>query len=332
MRVAVVTGGSGFIGSHLIDLLLKNDYEVHNVDKLTYAADMQWTVEQTHKHYHFHRVDICDEEAMSKLMFDVQPDVVFHAAAETHVDTSIENPDIFIQTNVVGTLSVLKAAKDYYEIFGNKKKFRFVHISTDEVFGTLGINKKFNENSPYLPNSPYSASKASSDLLVRSFRETYKLPAVITNCTNNFGPRQNTEKLIPKAINCLLSGEKIPVYGHGTNIRDWLFVSDHCHALMLVAEHREPKDRYVIGGYGEASNLEVIKMLCQILEKPYDGAVKFVENRKGHDFRYAVDPTRAYTHLGWRPERDLFSNLRTTVEWYRTIHDLSPYRLVPCDC
>jgi len=325
MRV-LVTGGAGFIGSALIRHLIANtEHTVINVDKLTYAGNLESLKEvESHERYSFHQLDILNSEKIKQLFFEFQPDVVMHLAAESHVDRSIDGPTAFIQTNIIGTYTLLEVARHYWKIAN--KKFIFHHISTDEVYGDLGRNGLFSETSPYAPSSPYSASKASSDHLVRAWNRTYKLPIVITNCSNNYGSHQFPEKLIPLIILNALAGKKLPVYGDGTQIRDWLFVDDHVRALMEVVTKGKAGDTYNIGGHNEKKNIDVINEICTILDqlhpprnagvKSYKELITYVEDRPGHDVRYAIDASKIKTNLGWSPIETFDSGIRKTVQWY----------------
>lgn len=321
----MVTGGAGFIGSAVVRQAIADGDEVLNVDKLTYAASLDNVAGVSdHERYHFAQKDICDLPAMSALMKEFKPDAVMNLAAETHVDRSIDGPGDFIQTNIVGAYCLLEAARAYMENGGAPKDFRFHHISTDEVFGSLGPTGEFTETSPYQPNSPYSAAKASSDMLARAWRETFDLPVVVTNCSNNYGPFQFPEKLIPVVIIAALEGREIPIYGKGDNIRDWLYVGDHADALLLVARRGEPGETYNIGGRAERTNLDLVKMICAILDeeladsphKPHESLIKFVADRPGHDHRYAINCDKIERELGWSPAQSIEQGMRATVKWY----------------
>ena len=321
----MVTGGAGFIGSAVVRQAIAAGDDVLNVDKLTYAANLDnvASVAQNPR-YRFAQEDICDFAAMAALMADFKPDTVMHLAAETHVDRSIDGPGAFIQTNIVGTYSLLEAARGYVERGDAPNDFRFHHISTDEVYGSLGPTGEFMETSPYQPNSPYSAAKASSDMLARAWRETFGLSVVVTNCSNNYGPFQFPEKLIPVVIIAAMEGRDIPIYGKGDNIRDWLYVEDHADALRLVARAGKPGETYNIGGRAERSNLDLVKMICAVLDdtlsdsahKPHQNLIKFVTDRPGHDQRYAINCDKIERELGWSPSLSVEDGMRQTVLWY----------------
>ncbi|MDY6860212.1 MAG: dTDP-glucose 4,6-dehydratase [Pseudomonadota bacterium] len=319
----LVTGGAGFIGSAVVRLAVARGHEVINLDALTYAAclDNVASVAESPA-YAFERADIRDRAALDRIFAAHQPDTVMHLAAESHVDRSIDAPGTFIETNVNGTYHLLEAARAYWDGKGRPEGFRFHHISTDEVYGTLGTEGQFTEETPYAPNSPYSASKAASDHLVRAWHETYGLPVVLTNCSNNYGPFHFPEKLIPVVILKALAGEPIPVYGKGENVRDWLYVEDHADALLLVLEKGALGRSYNIGGENEARNIDLVRMICAILDEKRPGAaayadqITFVTDRPGHDLRYAIDPSRIRTELGWRPSVTLEQGLEKTVQWY----------------
>ncbi|MGJ4952588.1 dTDP-glucose 4,6-dehydratase [Bradyrhizobium sp. HKCCYLS20291] len=327
-RTILVTGGSGFIGSALIRHLLRDTgARIVNVDKLTYAASpAALATVEGNRAYAFHRHCICDADALRAIFAAHQPDAVMHLAAESHVDRSIDGPGDFIQTNIVGTFTLLQEALRHYRSLPRERArhFRFLHVSTDEVFGSLGADGLFSETTAYQPNSPYSASKASSDHLVRAWRETYGLPTVVTNCSNNYGPYQFPEKLIPHMIIKGLEGATLPVYGDGGNIRDWLHVEDHARALGLVLEHGTEGATYTIGGRSERTNLAVVEAICDALDAlvPMAGGhqrralIRFVTDRPGHDRRYAIDPTTIERELGWSPRADFETALRHTVRWY----------------
>ncbi|MFL7902673.1 dTDP-glucose 4,6-dehydratase [Azospirillum argentinense] len=326
MKRIVVTGGAGFIGSAVVrQLLAETDAFVVNVDKLTYAANLSSLPGAAENpRYAFEKVDICDGDALRRVFAEHRPDAVMHLAAESHVDRSIDGPGEFIQTNVVGTFRLLEAARGYWASLPAEERaaFRFHHISTDEVFGTLGDEGFFTETTPYSPNSPYSASKASSDHLVRAWHETYGMPVVLTNCSNNYGPYHFPEKLIPLVILKGLKGEPLPVYGKGDNIRDWLYVEDHARALRLVLDKGVIGESYNIGGYNERTNLDVVRTICALLDEmapagaPHDRLITFVADRPGHDKRYAIDASKITRELGWKPQETFETGLRKTVAWY----------------
>ena len=321
----MVTGGAGFIGSAVIRRAIAAGDDVLNVDKLTYAAnpDNVATVADNPR-YRFAQKDICDQPAMAALMAEFKPDAVMNLAAETHVDRSIDGPGAFIQTNIVGTYALLEAARSYVASGAAPKGFRFHHISTDEVYGSLCPTGEFTETSPYQPNSPYSAAKASSDMLARAWRETFHLPVVVTNCSNNYGPYQFPEKLIPVVIIAALEGRDIPIYGKGDNIRDWLYVEDHADALLLVARQGKPGETYNIGGRAERTNLDLVRMICAVLDEelknspyaPHASLIKFVADRPGHDHRYAINCDKIERELGWSPSLSIEQGMRETVLWY----------------
>ena len=319
----LVTGGAGFIGSAVVRLAVARGHEVVNLDALTYAACLENVASVSASPlYSFEQADIRDLPALEAIFQKHQPDAVMHLAAESHVDRSIDGPQAFIETNVMGTYNMLQAARHYWEGCGKPKAFRFHHISTDEVFGSLGATGQFTEETPYDPRSPYSASKASSDHLVRAWAETYGLPVVLTNCSNNYGPFHFPEKLIPVVILSALAGKPIPIYGRGENVRDWLYVEDHADALLLVLEKGAVGRSYNIGGENERSNLELVQTICTILDTlkpasaPYADLIEFVTDRPGHDLRYAIDPTRIREELGWRPSVTVEEGLEKTVRWY----------------
>jgi dTDP-glucose 4,6-dehydratase len=322
--IILVTGGAGFIGSAVVRLAIARGHTVVNVDALTYAAclDNLASVAE-HTNYAFEQVDIRNRAVLDAVFTKYAPDAVMHLAAESHVDRSIDGPTDFIETNVKGTFNMLEAARSYWQSQGKPESFRFHHISTDEVFGSLGPTGMFTEDTPYDPRSPYSASKASSDHLVRAWRETYGLPVVLTNCSNNYGPYHFPEKLIPVVILNALAGKPLPIYGDGENIRDWLYVEDHADALLLVLEKGALGRSYNIGGQNERTNLELVKTLSGILdylhprdEGSYADLITFVTDRPGHDARYAIDPSRIRNELGWRPSVTVEEGLEKTVQWY----------------
>jgi dTDP-glucose 4,6-dehydratase len=326
-KTFLITGGAGFIGSAVVRELIQNStHRVVNVDKLTYAGNLESLVNvETSERYAFVQADICDAPAMQQLFEQHQPDVVMHLAAESHVDRSIDGPAEFIQTNVVGTTVLLEAARSYWNSLEGERRdaFRFHHISTDEVYGDLeGTDDLFTEETSYAPSSPYSASKASSDHLVRAWQRTYGLPTLVTNCSNNYGPYHFPEKLIPLMILNALAGKPLPVYGDGQQIRDWLYVEDHARALIKVATEGEIGETYNIGGHNEKANLTVVETLCDLLqelvpqERSYRELITFVTDRPGHDVRYAIDASKIERELGWAPEETFETGLRKTVQWY----------------
>ena len=324
----LVTGGAGFIGSAVVRHLINNlNCSVVNVDKLTYAGNLS-SLESVGQNplYSFERADINDRSLITAILDKHQPDAIMHLAAESHVDRSIDGPSDFIQTNIVGTYSLLECARAYWRQLSSSKQndFRFHHISTDEVFGTLGEKDSFTEETAYDPRSPYSASKASSDHLVRAWHETYGLPVVLSNCSNNYGPYHFPEKLIPLMIIKALKGEKLPVYGTGKNIRDWLYVDDHANALCKILFEGKKGESYNVGGNAEVSNLNVVRNICRLLDElsprpgmsKYEEQIDFVADRPGHDYRYAIDSTKIRNELGWKPIETFETGLRRTVEWY----------------
>tara|TARA_B100000686_G_C16793996_1_gene980881 strand:+ start:388 stop:1437 length:1050 start_codon:yes stop_codon:yes gene_type:complete len=330
----LVTGGAGFIGSAVVRHLI-NDYqfEVLNLDKLTYAGSLDSLVEVEESNlYQFEHIDICNKEAVKRVLYRYKPDYIMHLAAETHVDNSIDDPENFIASNILGTYHLLEATREYWndEVLTDKKKnsrFRFQHISTDEVFGDLELDEPaFTETSQYKPSSPYSASKASSDHLVNAWHRTFNLPIILTNCSNNYGPFQHPEKLIPTVISRALQGQKIPVYGSGEQIRDWLYVEDHADALVKVALNSSVGEHYNIGSEDQKTNIEMIKIICSLLEElnpnhpkdllQYSDLISYVTDRPGHDFRYAINSQKIKQDLGWKPQNKFESGLRKTVVWY----------------
>ncbi|EGQ8501257.1 dTDP-glucose 4,6-dehydratase [Vibrio parahaemolyticus] len=327
----LVTGGAGFIGSAVVRHIIRDTQDsVVNLDKLTYAGNLESLVDVADSdRYYFEQVDICDRTELDRVFSEHQPDMVMHLAAESHVDRSIDGPAAFIETNVMGTYHLLEAARQYWSSLeeANKSAFRFHHISTDEVYGDLeGADDLFTETTSYAPSSPYSASKASSDHLVRAWQRTYGLPTLVTNCSNNYGPYHFPEKLIPLMILNALDGKPLPVYGDGMQIRDWLFVEDHARALYKVVTEGEIGETYNIGGHNEKANIEVVKTICALLEelrpdKPagvesYESLITYVKDRPGHDVRYAIDATKIAQELNWTPEETFESGIRKTVEWY----------------
>ena len=327
----LITGGAGFIGSAVIRHIIQNtEHEVLNVDKLTYAGNLESLSSiSNYSRYQFSQTDICNRAALDQLFTDFQPDAVMHLAAESHVDRSISGPYAFIETNIIGTYQMLEASRAYWLGLNEKKKatFRFHHISTDEVYGDLeGTTDLFTEKTPYSPSSPYSASKASSDHLVRAWNRTYGLPILVTNCSNNYGPYHFPEKLIPLMILNALQGKALPVYGNGQQIRDWLFVEDHARALYTVVTQGQVGETYNIGGHNEKANIDVVLTICSLLEelapnKPqgierYRDLITYVKDRPGHDVRYAIDASKIERELGWTPKESFETGLRKTVEWY----------------
>ncbi len=334
MNRIIVTGGAGFIGSAVVRHIINNTRDaVCVVDKLTYAGNPDNLAEVAgNERLRFEKADICDQSAMNSIFASFRPTHVMHLAAESHVDRSIDGPGEFIQTNIVGTYTLLEASRKYFSSLDDeaKRNFRFHHISTDEVYGDLeGPEDFFRETTPYAPSSPYSASKASSDHLVRAWRRTFGLPTVVTNCSNNYGPYHFPEKLIPLVILHALDGRELPVYGEGLQIRDWLYVEDHARALYLVATSGQPGETYNIGGHNEKTNIEVVRTICALLDElrprpdgqSYAGQIVFVKDRPGHDMRYAIDPSKIARELGWKPQETFESGIRKTVEWYLASRD-----------
>jgi len=333
MKNVIVTGGSGFIGANFIHLLFEDPAftgKVINIDKLTYAGNPENLTaidrEFGNKRYFFEQVDICDKDNIKRIFKEHRPDTIANFAAESHVDRSIDNPMEFIQTNVMGTGTMLHLAGQLYKELSDAEKqtFRFHHVSTDEVYGSLGDEGLFEEVTPYDPSSPYSASKAGSDHLVRAWKRTFGLPTLITNCSNNYGAYQFPEKLIPLIILNCLSGKPLPVYGQGLNVRDWLFVKDHCEAIKLVIEQGKIGETYNIGGHNEITNIEIVKLICQILDElspaangqPYQNLITYVTDRPGHDLRYAIDAAKIQKELGWLPKETFPTGIRKTIKWY----------------
>ena len=323
----IVTGGAGFIGGNLIRKLLKEtDWVVYNIDQMGYASDLSWVQDsKDYKLRHiFLKLDLRSKEVLDKVVRDIGPNLIIHLAAESHVDRSIDNPLNFIESNIIGTFNLLEATRVYWEKISDikKKLFRFIHISTDEVFGTLSSEGKFDENTKYSPRSPYSSSKAASDHLVQSWHHTYGLPTIISNCSNNFGPYQFPEKLIPLSILKGIKGEHIPLYGNGSNIRDWLYVEDHVDALLLIAEKGKVGKSYCIGGFGEKTNKEVQLQICNLLDKvkpkefPHSDLIKNVADRPGHDKRYSINSNLIQKELGWTPKITFEDGLEKTINWY----------------
>ena len=324
----LVTGGAGFIGSAVVRHIVRDTgWSVANVDSLTYAGNLESLAEarDSNRHRHF-KVDICDRAALDAVFREVRPDAVLHLAAESHVDRSIDGAAPFIATNITGTYTLLEATLTHWRALdeATRARFRFQHISTDEVFGSLGATGRFTETTPYQPNSPYSASKAASDHLVRAWHHTYGLPTLATNCSNNYGPYHFPEKLIPLVILRALGGETLPVYGKGENVRDWLHVEDHAEALTLVLRKGRPGETYNVGGDSERRNIDVVRAICTLLDemlpasanRPHEKLIKFVPDRPGHDARYAIDATKIKTELGWQPRYNFEDGLRQTVRWF----------------
>ena len=331
-RTILVTGGAGFIGANFVPYFAAKypNYKIVNLDKLTYAGNLENLREcESMKNYVFVHGDVCDRDLLEKLFKQYDIKGVVHFAAESHVDNSITGPKAFIETNIVGTFNLLDVARNYWMEAPNKVKpgyeqARFHHISTDEVYGTLGEDGFFKETTPYAPNSPYSASKAGSDMLVRAYFHTYGMNVTVSNCSNNYGPKQHPEKLIPKIISNALSGKDIPIYGDGKNVRDWLYVLDHCKAIDLIFHKGKAGETYNIGGHNEKNNLEIVDAICSILDKEmprsngssYKDLIVFVKDRPGHDRRYAIDATKLTTELGWKADENFASGIIKTVEWY----------------
>ena len=325
MKTILVTGGCGFIGSNFIRKILQKDSSIYiiNLDKLTYAGNLMNLSSISTNRYTFVRGDICDKGLVKSLFNEYNFQSVVHFAAESHVDRSIDGPSAFIQTNIVGTLNLLEHSKKFF-LKSKNKDFKFLHVSTDEVYGSLGNDGKFLENTPYNPSSPYSASKAGSDHLVRAWNKTYDLPILITNCSNNYGPYQFPEKLIPLMIIKAINNKPLPVYGNGDNVRDWLYVLDHCDAISTVLERGEIGQTYNVGGNNEIKNIDVVESICDILDhlipkgnsKSYKELIHFVQDRPGHDFRYAIDASKLNSKLGWSPKESFESGLEKTIRWY----------------
>lgn len=327
MTTWLVTGGAGFIGGNFVLQAVNEGKRVINLDALTYAGNLDTLRSlQDNPNHVFVKGDIGDAKLVGQLLAEHRPDAVINFAAESHVDRSIDGPGAFIQTNVVGTLSLLEQVRDYWKSLDGdaKDKFRFLHVSTDEVYGTLGETGKFTETTPYAPNSPYSASKAASDHLVRAFHHTYGLPVLTTNCSNNYGPYQFPEKLIPLVIAKALRGESLPVYGDGLNVRDWLFVTDHCRAIEAVLENGRLGETYNVGGDAERNNITVVKTICKLLDQKRplsdvpnrEALITYVKDRPGHDRRYAIDATKLQSELGWKPSVTFEQGIEQTVDWY----------------
>lgn len=328
MKTILVTGGAGFIGSNFARIALQRQgVHIINLDSLTYAGNLDSLRDiEKESRYTFVHGDICDQAVVEKLFLEYQPMAIVHFAAESHVDRSIDSPEEFIRTNINGTFTLLEAARKYWRDLddGGKEQFRFLHVSTDEVYGTLGETGFFTEETPYAPNSPYSASKAASDHLVRAYYHTYGLPVLMTNCSNNYGPYQFPEKLIPLMILNALEGKSLPVYGTGQNVRDWLYVEDHCRAILTVLDQGMPGEKYNIGGHNEKANLSIVHTLCDILDtnrprldgKSYRDQIVFVTDRPGHDLRYAIDTAKIHRELGWVPVETFETGIVKTVNWY----------------
>ena len=320
MKTYLVTGGAGFIGSNFV-LYMLNKYEdirIINLDKLTYAGNLEnlKSIQNDPRHIFVHG-DICDNELVNSLFEKYEIDYVAHFAAESHVDRSIREPEVFAKTNVMGTVNLLNCAKDAWENEDGtwKEGVKFLHVSTDEVYGSLGEEGYFTEKSPIQPSSPYSASKASSDLIALAYKETFKMNVNVTNCSNNYGPYQHNEKLIPHMIKLALNNQKLPIYGEGLNIRDWLYVEDHCEAIDLVFHNGKSGERYNIGGHNEKRNIDIVKLILKRLGKSED-LIQYVEDRKGHDYRYAIDPSKIKAELGWEPETKFEDGIVKTIDWY----------------
>jgi dTDP-glucose 4,6-dehydratase len=327
MKTLLVTGGAGFIGANFVLQAIADGLRVVNLDKLTYAGNLDTLASlQKNPAHTFIQGDIGDRSLVSRLLGEHRPDAIVNFAAESHVDRSIDGPAAFVETNVVGTLGLLECARDYWRSLdeGKRAAFRFLHVSTDEVYGSLGADGKFTETTPYAPNSPYSASKAASDHLVRAFHHTYGLPVLTTNCSNNYGPYQFPEKLIPLVIQKALAGEALPVYGDGMNIRDWLFVGDHCSAIRRVLDAGRVGETYNVGGNAERTNITVVKTICALLDgrapladgRPRESLISYVKDRPGHDRRYAIDASKLERELGWKPSQTFESGIAQTVDWY----------------
>ena len=325
----LVTGGAGFIGSNFIKEYLKNKNEsIVNYDKLTYAGNLKNLKKiENNSRYEFIKGDICDSVKLNEILSKFKPSKIINFAAETHVDKSIKNPENFIKTNIYGTYKLIESTRNYFNELKNplKKEFRFIHISTDEVFGSLKKNDPpFNEKTQFRPNSPYSASKASSDHLIRSYNKTFNIPSIIVNCSNNYGPFQFPEKLIPVCILNALQGKEIPIYGEGDNIRDWLYVDDHCRAIQIILDKGKVGETYNVGGNCELSNLNLVKKICEVMDeiiprkdgKSYKYFIKFVKDRLGHDYRYSVNSSKITNELKWKPKVNINDGLKKTINWY----------------
>ena len=327
LQRVLVTGGLGFIGTNFVRMILAEGIEcIGNIDKVTYASNTDAKVQfESDRRYRFFEVDLTDTQATRKAVLDFEPDVVVHFAAESHVDRSIESSAAFIQTNIVGTFNLLEACREYSDgkQADQSNNLRFIHVSTDEVYGSLGSSGLFYETSQYQPNSPYSASKAASDHLARAWHHTYGLPVIVTNCSNNFGPYQNAEKLIPTVISCCLENKLIPIYGTGENVRDWIYVDDHNRAIFAAIAHGVPGESYNIGGNNEIKNIDLVNSICLLMDEmrpkksgSYLDLITFVEDRKGHDYRYAIDSSKAKQALHWECEVPFQAGLRNTLRWY----------------
>tara|TARA_A100001015_G_C15007898_1_gene721635 strand:+ start:1306 stop:2322 length:1017 start_codon:yes stop_codon:yes gene_type:complete len=315
MQRAIVTGGLGFIGSNLIGILLKKNYIVLNIDKISYASNFYNTRDfDKKKNYKFFKCDLLNKKKLKSIIFNFKPNIIFNLAAETHVDRSIDGPEIFVKSNIVGSFNLLETFKEFYK---NSKSVKLIHISTDEVFGDV-LKSRSKENSPYSPSSPYAASKASSDHLVYSYFRTYKLPVIITNCSNNYGPKQHPEKLIPKLIYNLINNKDLPIYGKGTNSREWLFVDDHCDALILISKKGKIGNFYNIGSNKNLTNIQITKKLINFANSKFKtiSKIKFVNDRPGHDYRYALNSKKIKKELRWRPKTSLEQGIKKTFEWY----------------
>ena len=330
-KIFLITGGAGFIGSALIrHILMNTEHGVVNVDKLTYAGNLdslKFIQDNNQNYYAFEQVDICDKNSIKRIFFQYKPDAIINLAAESHVDRSIDSPNEFIQSNIYGTYVLLEESRVYWSSLNGKKKnnFRFHHVSTEEVYGDLeGGTDLFTEDSPYNPSSPYSASKASSDFLVRAWHRTFNLPTLITTCSNNYGPYQFPEKLIPLMITNCIDEKPLPVYGEGLNIRDWLYVDDHCEAIFSVLHNAVIGETYNIGGNNEVNNIDIVKTICSLLDelkprkngKSYKKLITYVEDRPGHDYRYAIDSSKIKNDLGWTPNETFKTGIRKTIQWY----------------
>ena len=326
LKKVIITGGAGFIGSHFINKLLKDrNYLIFNIDKLNYASSLERINNNSFKkNYNFINLDLNKKNDTFKLIDNIDPDYVIHFAAESHVDKSIASPQIFLESNFLGTFNLLEAVRLKWESssISKRNKFRFIHISTDEVFGSLGKYGSFSEISPYDPRSPYSASKAASDHLVNSWHHTYGLPTIVTNCSNNYGPWQFPEKLIPLTILKIIKKERIPIYGDGSNIRDWLYINDHIEAIMMILKKGKIGEKYCIGGGYEKNNLHVVKDICKIMDNllpdnnPYENLINFISDRKGHDKRYSINNSKIKKELGWEPKYNFNDGIKLTINWY----------------